>query len=43
MCVGIWSKLGYVEDEDVKSVTVEPELEGEEEPLEDGWDKIIIE
>jgi len=43
MCVGIWSKLGYVEDKDVKSVTVQAELEGEEEPLEDSWDRITIE
>jgi hypothetical protein len=43
MCVGIWSKLGYVEDDDLKSVTAQAELEGEEELLDDGWDRIIIE
>jgi hypothetical protein len=35
--------LGYVEDEDVKSVTVQAEVEGEEQPLEEGWDTIFIE
>ena len=43
MCVGVWSKLGYVEDEDVKSVTVQAEVDGEEQPLEDGWDVIVLE
>jgi hypothetical protein len=42
LSVGIWSKLGYIEDEDVKLVTVQAELEGEEESLEDGWDKIVV-
>ncbi len=42
MCLGVWSKLGYVEDEDVKSVTVQAELEGEEGPLDDGWDTIYV-
>ena len=43
MCVGVWSKLGYVEDEDVKSVTIQAEVDGEEQPLEEGWDAIIVE
>ncbi len=41
MCLGVWSKLGYVEDEDVKSVTIQPEVDGEEQPLADNWDAIL--
>jgi len=41
MCVGVWSKLGYVEDEDVRSVTVQAEVDGKEQPLADGWDAIL--
>ena len=42
MCVGVWSKLGYVEDQDVKAVTVQAEVDGDEELLEEGWDKIVV-
>jgi hypothetical protein len=43
MCLGAWSLMGYVKDNDVKAVTVLPDLkEGEEEePLADDWDLII--
>jgi hypothetical protein len=34
MCVGEWSELGYVKDEDIKTATANPEVEGEEEPVE---------
>ena len=40
MCVGDWSLLGFVKDKDIQAVTVEEELDGEEEDLPDGWDKI---
>jgi hypothetical protein len=41
MCLGSWSKLGYVRDEDVLAVTRMPDVEGdEEEELPDGWDAI---
>ena len=43
MCLGAWSLMGYVKDNDVKSVTVLPDVEGEEEePLAENWDSIII-
>lgn len=44
MCLGAWSLLGYVKDQDVLSVTALPDLEdGEvEETLEDDWDAIIV-
>jgi hypothetical protein len=34
MCVGEWSELGYVKDEDIKTATANPKVEGEEEPVE---------
>ena len=41
MCVGEWSKLGYVRDKDVLAVTMQPDVEGnKEDPLLDGWDAI---
>lgn len=43
MCLGVWSLLGFVKDEDVLSVTKLDDIpEGEdEEELEEGWDAII--
>ena len=39
LCLGLWSKLNLVKDEDVKKVGVLPDIEGEDElDLEDGWD-----
>jgi hAT family C-terminal dimerisation region len=41
MCVGAWSVLGYVKDQDVRVGTMLPEVEeGEEGELLDGWDAI---
>jgi hypothetical protein len=40
MCLGNWSKLGYVTDKDVLAVTIMPDVEGDEEELPDGWDSI---
>jgi hypothetical protein len=40
MCLGNWSKLGYVRDQDVLVVTMLPDVEGDEEDLQDGWDTI---
>jgi hypothetical protein len=40
MCLGNWSKLGYVRDKDVLAVTILPDVEGDEEELPDGWDAI---
>jgi hypothetical protein len=42
LCVGIWSKLGLVHDNDVKAVAVLEDVEGEESMLLDGWDAIKI-
>ena len=40
MCLGNWSLMGFVKDNDIFAVTVQPEIEGEEEALLDGWDAI---
>ena len=40
MCLGNWSKLGYVKDKDVLAVAALPDVEGNEEELPDGWDAI---
>jgi hypothetical protein len=43
MCLGVWSKMGYVKDTDVKSATILPEVDGEEEELAENWDRITFE
>jgi hypothetical protein len=40
MCFGIWSKMGYVKDADIKAVVIKPELKGEEGELAEDWDII---
>ena len=40
LCLGNWSILGYIKDKDILAVTVLPEVVGEEEELEEGWDVI---
>jgi hypothetical protein len=41
LCLGSWSLMGLVKDEDVLKVAMMPDLEGEDEPeLEEGWDSI---
>ena len=42
LCLGGWSLLGLVKDKDVTTVTCKPDLEGEEQELEEGWDDIIM-
>lgn len=43
LCLGSWSLLGFVKDEDVFKVAVMPDVEGDEEiELEEGWDSIKI-
>ena len=39
MCVGIWSKFGYVKDEDVLAVSQLPDIDAEKELKED-WDAL---
>ncbi|EIM91974.1 uncharacterized protein STEHIDRAFT_46290, partial [Stereum hirsutum FP-91666 SS1] len=40
LCVGAWSLMGLTKDSDIMGVVTQPEVEGEEEALEDGWDSI---
>jgi len=40
LCVGVWSLLGYVKDNDVKAVAVLPAVDGKEEELPEDWDSI---
>ena len=37
MCLGSWSKLGFVKDKDIRAITILAEVEGNEEQLQDGW------
>jgi hypothetical protein len=40
LCLGGWSKMGLVEDDDVKSAARLPEVDGEEEELSLDWDAL---
>ena len=40
MCLGVWSRLGYVKDSDLLAASTLPDVVGEEEELELGWDTI---
>ena len=42
LCIGVWSLMGYVKDEDVKAAAVLPEVNGEEEELATDWDSLWI-
>jgi hypothetical protein len=39
LCLGVWSLMGYVKDKDIKLATVLPEVDEEEDLVED-WDAI---
>lgn len=39
LCLGVWSLMGYVKDKDIKLTTMLPEIEEEEDLVED-WDAI---
>ena len=41
LCVGVWSLLGYVKNNDIKAITILPEVDSEEEgQLPKNWDSI---
>ena len=40
LCLGVWSSMGYVKDDDIKAAAVLPEVDGEEEDLADDWDSL---
>ena len=41
MCLGVWSKLGYVENADVQAVMIQPEVDSEEEELPIDWEVLV--
>ena len=41
LCLGVWSLMGYVRDDDVQSAALLPEVNGEEEGLADNWDSTL--
>jgi hypothetical protein len=40
LCLGEWSMMGLVRDDDVKSAAILPEVNGEEEELAPDWDAL---
>lgn len=41
LCLGTWSLLGFIEDDNVLKISLLPDVVGDkEEVLEDGWDSI---
>ena len=40
MCLGIWSKLGYIYNGDIMQAVALPDVCGKEDELSDGWDNI---
>ena len=40
LCLGVWSLMGYVKDDDVMAAAVLPEVNGKEEELAKNWDSI---
>ena len=42
LCVGVWSLLDLVKDEDVNAAAVLPELDGPEDRLVNGWDSLVV-
>lgn len=42
LCVGVWSLMDYVKDDDVKAAASLPEVDGDEEELPAGWDSVYI-
>ncbi|KAG2070277.1 hypothetical protein BDR04DRAFT_1019189, partial [Suillus decipiens] len=40
LCLGQWSELGLIESEDMIQVSKLPDVVGEDEAMDDGWDSI---
>ena len=40
MCLGAWSRLGYIKDEDVNMVTADADVIDQEDELDKDWDRI---
>jgi hypothetical protein len=42
LCLGIWSSMGLVKDNDIKTVATLPDVDGDDKVLDDGWDDINL-
>lgn len=42
LCLGIWSSMGLVKDNDIKAVATLPDVDGDDKVLDDGWDDINL-
>ena len=40
LCLGEWSRAGFVKDSDILKVVVSSPVDGPEEAFEDGWDSV---
>ncbi|KIK76679.1 hypothetical protein PAXRUDRAFT_169132, partial [Paxillus rubicundulus Ve08.2h10] len=40
LCLGLWSQLNLIKTEDVQKAANLPNVNGEDEEMEDGWDNI---
>jgi hypothetical protein len=40
LCVGDWTRRGFVKDKDIKCAALLPDVVDEEAPLEKDWDRI---
>lgn len=41
ICLGAWSKMGFVKDDDVMEVARLPDVKGSEDKLDGNWDFIL--
>ena len=41
MCLGAWSKMGFVKDKDITEAARLPDIKGSEDELNCGWDNIL--
>ena len=41
MCLGTWSKMGFMKDKDITEATRLPDIKGSEDELNCDWDNIL--
>ena len=41
MCLGAWSKMGFVKDKDIMEAAKLPDVKGCEDELDSNWDSTI--
>jgi len=42
LCLGSWSLIGLIKDSDVTSVAMMEDVDGNDQELKEGWDKILV-